>query len=136
MGGGGNMVKAGVGILIGVTAAKLLPKYIPASVASSVGSGSIMAIAISGVSAFVTGWVLKKYADPTLGEYALYGGIAQTISVALNAFLPSVGGTFSLGDLVNGNFVVPQNPIRMGMMPAPMASAPMARGMAAYGSAY
>lgn len=135
MGGGSGMLKAGAGILLGVTAAKLLPKAVPASVASSVGSGTIMAIGISAASAWITGWALKKFVDPTLGEYAMYGGIAQTISVALNAFLPSVGGTFSLGDLVNGSFVVPQNPIRAGMGGGAM-SAPASRGMAAYGAAY
>ncbi len=135
MGGGKNMLMAGVGILAGVTATKLIPKAIPASISASVVSGSIMAVAVSGVSAWLTGWVLGKFVNPTLGEYAMYGGIAQTISVALNAFVPSIGGTFSLGDLVNGNFVVPQNPIRAGMsMVAP--SAPAARGMSAYPSAY
>lgn len=134
MGGGRDMLKAGVGILVGVTATKLIPKYIPASIASSIGSGSIMAIAISGVSAWLTGFIVGKW-DAKVGEYAMYGGIAQTISVALNAFLPQVGSTFSLGDLVNGNFVVPQNPIRAGMM-GMAPSAPAARGMAAYSPAY
>ncbi len=128
------MLMAGVGILAGVTAAKLIPKAIPASVASSIGSGSVMAIAVSGISAWVTGYVLGKFVNPTLGEYAMYGGIAQTISVALNAFLPSIGGTFSLGDLVNGSFVVPQNPIRAGMGGG--MAAPAVRGAAAYPSAY
>jgi len=132
-GGSKQMVMAGVGILAGVTVTKMIPKYIPASIASSFGGGNIMAVVISGVSAWVAGFALGKL-DRTVGEFALYGGIAQTISVALNAFMPSIGGTFSLGDLVNGNFVVPQNPIRMGMGGAVMA--PAMRGAAAYPSAY
>lgn len=122
----------GAGVLAGVTVTKMIPKYIPASIVSSVGGGNIMAVLISAVSAWVTGYALGKV-NKEFGEAAMLGGMAQTFSVALNAFLPSVGGTFSLGDLVNGNFVVPQNPLRGG---AYVSSAP-ARGMAAaYGSAY
>lgn len=123
---------AGGGILAGVAITKMIPKYIPASITSSFGSGGVMAIVVSGVSAWLTGFLLGKV-DRTFGEYALYGGIAQTISVAINVFVPSMAGPFSLGDLVNGNFVVPQNPIRAGMG---MVSAPAARGQAAYPSAY
>lgn len=113
-----SMLKIGGGVLLGVTITKMIPKYVPASISSSMGSGGIMAVLISAVSAFIGGWAVSKV-DPEVGEAVLWGGIAQTMSVALNAFLPTVSGTFSLGDLVSGNFVVPQNPIRAGtMMPA------------------
>ncbi len=128
------MLMAGAGILAGVAVTKLIPKYIPASITSTLGSSSIMGVAISGIAAWATGYLLGRV-DPTFGRYAMYGGVAQTISVALSAFLPSVSGPFSLGDLMNGNYVVPQNPIRAGMA-YPVAAGPAARGMAAYPSAY
>lgn len=122
----------GTGILVGVTITKMIPRYVPASITSSIGSGGVMAVVISAVSAWITGFALSKV-DPEFGQAAMLGGFAQTISVGLNTFLPSVSGYLSLGDLVNGNFVVPQNPIRAGMA---SISAPAVRGMSAYPSAY
>jgi hypothetical protein len=122
------------GGLLGVTATKMIPSYIPSSLTSSFGSGGFMAVLISGASAWAAGFVAGKI-DKELGEAVLFGGLMQTGSVALNTFLPSIGGQFSLGDLVNGNFVVPQNPIMAGN-PMAMAGSAAARGMSAYGPAY
>lgn len=131
---GQDLLKTSGGILVGVTVTKMIPKYIPASIVSSVGSGAVMAVVISAASAWIAGFLLKKV-DAKFGEAAMWGGFAQTISVGLNAFLPSVGGTFSLGDLVNGNFVVPQNPIMAGMGGG-MGRMSYAPGASAYPSAY
>ena len=131
-----DLLKMAGGVVIGVAVTKMIPGWVPASIASSIPSGGIMAVVISAASAWVTGFAIGKI-DPELGQAAMLGGLAQTVSVAMNAFLPSsISGTFSLGDLVNGNFVVPQNPFRNGMASAPAMSAPAARGMSAYGPAY
>lgn len=128
-----DLLKMVGGGLVGVTAAKMIPRYIPSSLTSSFGSGGFMAVIISGASAWAAGFLASKI-DKEFGEAVLFGGLMQTGSVALNTFLPSFGGQFSLGDLVNGNFVVPQNPIMAGN---PMAvSSASARGMSAYGPAY
>lgn len=133
---GKDLFKMAGGVLAGVAVTKLIPGWVPASIASSIPSGGVMAVIVSAASAFVTGFALSKV-DPEFGQAAYLGGFAQTISVAMNAFLPSsISGTFSLGDLVNGNFVVPQNPLRGMSAPAMVASAPAARGMSAYPSAY
>jgi hypothetical protein len=131
-----SLIKMAGGVLAGVAVTKMIPGWVPASIASSIPSGGVMAVIVSAASAFITGFALSKL-DEQFGQAAYLGGFAQTISVAMNAFLPSsISGTFSLGDLVNGNFVVPQNPLR-GMGSGTMAvSAPAARGMSAYPSAY
>lgn len=131
--GGKDILKMIGGGLVGVTVTKLIPGFIPASITSTLGSGSVMAVIISGVSAWVAGFLAAKV-DKEFGDAVMFGGFMQTGSVALNAFLPSVGGTFSLGDLVDGNFVVPQNPIRAGAYGA-MGGA-NARMTTAYPSAY
>lgn len=121
------------GGLVGVTVTKMIPSYVPSSITSMIPSGGIGAVLISGVSAFAAGWLAGKV-NKEFGEAVLFGGLMQTGSVALNAFLPSVGGTFSLGDLINGNYVVPQNPIMAGNAMA--VSSAVSRGMSAYGPAY
>ena len=130
--GGKDLMKMIGGGMVGVTVTKMIPGLIPASITSTLGSGSIMAVLVSIASAWVAGFLAAKV-DKEFGDAVMFGGLMQAGSVALNAFLPSVGGTFSLGDLVDGNYVVPQNPIRaagMGM------GAPIARMQSAYGSAY
>jgi hypothetical protein len=76
----------------------------------------------------VGGWAGSKV-SPQFGQGMLFGGMMQTLSVALNAFLPSVYGQLSpysslgrVGDLMPGGFTVPQNPL----MPAPQMALPAA----------
>ena len=132
------------GGLVGVTATKLVAGYASSALSStlsSIGSGGFISVVVSGVSAFIAGWAAGKV-NKEFGDAVLFGGLMQTGSVAINAFLPSsISGQFSLGDLVNGNFVVPQNPIRAaqmaGMAAAAAAAAPIKSGMgAAYPPAY
>ena len=132
------------GGLVGVTATKLVASYASSALSStlsSIGSGGFVSVVVSGVSAFIAGWAAGKV-NKEFGDAVLFGGLMQTGSVAINAFLPSsISGQFSLGDLVNGNFVVPQNPIRAaqmaGMAAAAAAAAPIKSGMgAAYPPAY
>ena len=121
------------GGLVGVTLAKMIPRYIPSSLTSTLGSGGgFMPVIISGISAWLAGWLIGKM-DREFGEAVMFGGFMQTGSLALNTFLPSVGGQFSLGDLLNGNYVVPQNPLAGGAGAQAMLYSP---GASAYGSAY
>jgi len=135
-------VEAILGGLIGVTAAKILPTYIPASMLGS----PIMRVLASGASAWAASLAIGKL-RPGMSDAVMFGGLMQTASVALNLFIPSIGGQIGLsgyrngmGDLVEGNFVVPQNPLRY--IPAPLApQAPQARvnmnGIArSFGSAF
>jgi hypothetical protein len=131
-----GMLEVSGGILLGVGATKAINAAVSSSgIVSSLGTSPYMTILTTGVTAWVVGWAATKFMGPTIGGGAYAGGIAMTLSAAINAFLPSsISGYLSLGDLVNGNFVVPQNPIRAGMVMG--ASAPSARGMAAYAPAY
>jgi hypothetical protein len=87
--------------------------------------------------------------DPVLGDAVLFGGLMQAGSVALNSFLPSVGGVIGLqglgmgvGDIVSGRFPVPQNPIMAGQRqmsiaaPAAPAGAPTPAGVGAIYNPY
>jgi hypothetical protein len=146
------------GGLAGVAAAKFIPQILPTSVTTSgIGSSTIGKVLITGVSAFAAYWIASK-ADAAFGEGVLFGGLMQTASVALNAFLPgfNIAGVpialSGLADLVQGQFAVPQNPLRNmnpgmrqqmlaagsnGAMPAAAGSKVTASGLGrAYPSAY
>lgn len=107
------------GGLAGVAAVKFIPTLIPTSLTASLGTSSFAPFLISGVSAVAAWWLASKVSVP-FSEGVLFGGLMQTASVALNAFLPNftIGGIpialSGFGDLVAGNFVVPQNPLRPG----------------------
>ena len=109
-------LKIVAGGLLGVAAAKFIPKILPASLTSSLGNfGSILTTAIS---AYAASFVAEKALGDKVGSAVLFGGLMQTGSVALNMFIPgfAVGGVplalSGLGDFVPGQFVVPQNPLR------------------------
>lgn len=105
------------GGLAGVAATKFIPTILPASITATLGNNAFVPFIISAVSAFAAWWLASKVNAP-FGEGVLFGGLMQTASVGLNAFLPglTIGGVpialSGLADLVNGNFVVPQNPLR------------------------
>lgn len=133
------------GVMLGVSATKFIPTLMPAAVFSTLGSSALATTAISGVSAFIAGYIASRF-NTNLGAGMYLGGFAQTLSVALNAWLPSVysaiGSPLSgMGDLVPGRFAVPQNPLRMNaaspMMPAPAGSTTVNSGLGrAYWPAY
>jgi hypothetical protein len=140
---GKNSLELVGGGLLGLVAAKFIPTLFPASLTGSISTTSIGRVVISGISAVLAGWGGSKI-SPQLGQGMLFGGMIQTASVALNAFLPSVYGQLNpqLGDLMPGQFVVPQNPLRL--PPPPPAALPAGsqarvtmNGLArAYGSAF
>jgi hypothetical protein len=135
------------GGLLGVAATKFLPTVLPSSVFSTLGSSTLATTAVSGISAFIAGWVASRF-NPNLGAGVYFGGFMQTASVALNGFLPSIysaiGSPLSgLGNFAPGRFAVPQNPLRglpaaSGVAtPAPAGSVTVASPLSsAYGSAY
>jgi len=109
-----KMVLAG---LVGVAAAKFLPTVLPAQFVSS----NLMRTIATGVSAWIAGFVAGKVGlGKEVGDAVMFGGFMQTGSVALNAFLPSIGRQIGLGELMPGQFSVPQNPLRI---PAPAVPA-------------
>lgn len=120
------MVQAVLGGLIGVAAAKFIPTAVPNI---GLGTGNVVRTLMTGISAFLAGWAAEKAINRTFGSAVLFGGLMQTGSVALNAFLPGVGAQIGLsgrrrgvGDLVDTrNLVVPYNPVRS---PAPALPAP------------
>jgi hypothetical protein len=114
-----GLTKVIAGGLVGVAAAKFLPTLLPASFVSS----NITRTIATAVAAYAAGLVASKVTDANIGNAVMFGGFMQTASVALNAFLPSIGRQVGLGELMPGRFPVPQNPL---MIPAPVA-APNAR---------
>jgi len=102
-----------LGGLVGVAAAKFIPTLVPAQM--QLGGGNVMRTVITGAAAFAAHWVAKRFM-PTIADAVLFGGLMQTASVGLNAFLPSLGrqiGLNGMGYLADGAFVVPQNPLRL-----------------------
>ncbi len=149
---GFEVAKMVVGGLAGVTITKAVPNMLPSSMTSS----PIMRVGTSVAVALLSGYLAGKFADKTLGDSIMFGGLMQAGSVALNSFLPSVGATIGLqglgggvGDLIAGSYPIPQNPIFPqynpgygGALPAPApaaaaSGAPMPSGVhGIFGSAF
>lgn len=123
------------GVLVGVAATKYLPTLIPASMLSSLGSSSMISILVTGAGAFVAGMIARKVSPGAFADAVLLGGLAQTASAALNAFAPpTLAGQLALsgvGDILPGSYVVPQNPIKAGIIPMPTTA-----GMGAFRGAF
>ena len=147
LGGGRIMSSAGLqmigGGLIGVAAAKFIPTLLPSSISGALGGGTLMRVVITGASAVAAGYLAGKV-NSRFGEGVLFGGLMQTGSVALNAFLPGFNiagvplGLSGMGELMPGSYVVPQNPIRAAIPPPAPANPRMTvNGLArAYGAAF
>ena len=105
------------GGLVGVAAAKFIPTVLPAQMVGS----NLMRTISTAVAAFISGWLAGKV-NKGFGDAVLFGGLMQTGSTALNAFLPSVAGALGLtglGAFANAQFAVPENPLMRGMPAAP-----------------
>jgi len=112
------------GGLLGVAAAKFLPTLVPAAL--QMGGSTIARVVITGASAWIASIAAGKI--PGMGhqfaDAVMFGGLMQTGSVALNALLPGfkIGGVpvalSGMGELVPGQFGVPQNPLRLPAVPA------------------
>lgn len=125
-----------LGGLVGVAATKFIPTLIPAGL---IPSSNIVRAAVSAAAAYASGMAAEKFVNPTFGQAVAFGGYMQAASVALNAFLPSIGSRIGLNgmrELVPGQFSVPQNPLRLPPAP-PVNVRAQVNGLArAYGSAY
>jgi hypothetical protein len=127
------------GGLLGVAAAKLLPGLVPAGLIPI--TGIWPRVIVTGVAAWAAGTAATKFVGKPFGDAVFFGGLMQTGSMVLNAVLPNfrVGGVplalSGLGELVPGQFPVPQNPLRI-PAPAPTQARVTMNGLArAYGVA-
>lgn len=138
---------AGLG---GVTVTKLIPPQMPAQLTET----NIGRVMVSGAVALGAA-MLAANVNPRLGLAVGFGGGMQTMSVALNAFLPTVGAQIGLsgdgrrpgmGTLLDVPFIPGvSNPFapQLGIGPASMTPAPAVMGSfvdgdvsAAYPAAY
>jgi hypothetical protein len=128
------------GGLVGVAAAKFIPKTIGSSLGSITGGmGQYGGLVLTGLSAWIAGWAASKFVGEKFGSAVLFGGLMQTGSVAINLFVPGfqVGGVpLALGELVPGQFTVPQNPLRLPAAPAPSPRVNMNGLSRVYGQAF
>lgn len=136
MSGGKNMLTMVAGGLVGVAATKFLPTLLPANITGSLGGGAFMGVLVTAAGAFAAGWIAKRFAPGAFADAVMFGGLMQTASVALTAFAPSTLSSrlalSGLGDIMPGNFVVPQNPVTSRAV-IPM---PVAQGMGAFRRAF
>lgn len=122
-----DMVTMGAGILVGVAATKYIPSLIPASMLPTGGS-PWTGILITGAAAFAAGYLAHRFIQGSFASGVMAGGVALTLSQVLNAVAPSsISKQLALsgmGDIMAGNYVVPQNPItsRAQVMQMPAAS--------------
>lgn len=131
------MGKAVVAGLAGVAAAKFIPTLIPAQFVG----GNLMRTVATGASAFVAQMIAKMVVkDPVVTDAVLFGGLMQTGSTALNAFLPGLAaqlGLSGLGELMDARWSIPENPLRaIPAAPAGDARTSISGLNRAYGSAY
>lgn len=131
----------GLGGLVGVTATKMVVASLPVNLTGT----PILRILSSLGVAFGAGWaaetILKGAGGQAAARGVFFGGIMQTMSVALNSFLPNIGAQFGLagrrgmGELVSGSYPVPQNPVG-GFLPPSAPSVEMSGISRSYGRAY
>jgi hypothetical protein len=133
----------GLGGLVGVTATKMVVASLPPGFTAT----PVMRILSSLGVAFASGWAAETILKTTGGQAAargvFFGGVMQTMSVALNSFLPGIGAQFGLagarrngmGELVSGHFPVPQNPVG-GYLPSAAPAVEMSGIARSYGRAY
>lgn len=135
--GGIGSIKMILGGLIGVAAAKFLPTIVPVGI---VGTSNVIRVVLTGAAAYVSGMLAERVVDKQTAGAVYFGGMMQTGSVALNWLLPSVGqqiGLTGLGDLVAGQFPIPQNPLRLPPAPVPTQARVNMSGLyRAFGSAF
>lgn len=114
------------GGLVGVTITKLVPAYLPIP---ELTSNPTLRVLVSGATAFLAGYFAAKM-KPDFGSAVMFGGGMQTLSVALNAFLPGVGSQIGLRGVRRGVGQIvtlpqapaaPENPFRPRLAPAPLA---------------
>jgi hypothetical protein len=131
---GAGMAKAVVAGLAGMAAAKFLPTMIPSSIVSS----NMMRAVATGASAFVAQMIAKAIVkDQSISDAVLFGGLMQTGSVALNAFLPSLASSLGLSGIMDARWTIPENPLGGGVpVPVAVPTTKLAGLATAYGNPY
>lgn len=125
---GAGMAKAVVAGLAGMAASKFIPTLIPGNLIQ----GNLMRTVATGASAFIAQMIAKAVVkDQSVSDAVLFGGLMQTGSVALNAFLPGIAQQLGLSGIMDANWTIPENPLKR----LPVAAAePALSGLAfAYG---
>ena len=131
------------GVLVGVAATKYLPTILPSSITSLGGGSPWMGVLITGAGAFAAGWAARKFGGDPFGDAVMLGGLAQVASQVLTIIAPptltNALALSGMGDIIPGQFVVPQNPIKAGMAmafpPAPVMKTPPS-GVGAFRGAF
>ena len=129
----GDIAKTGFGVIIGVSGTKLIPRNFPASMTGS----PTMSIVSTALTAGVLAWLANRFAKGPIANGVLWGGAAQVINVAVNAFAPPSISQYGLGDFVAGGFPLPQGSVRLPLAAAPMAAPNGSQvNVGAFGSAW
>ncbi len=119
--GGKDLATIGAGIVVGVSAAKLVPPMFD-SILGDMATSLPAKVIITGVTAFAVGALAKKFVPGVLGDAIIAGGLAQTVSMALNGLLPAtfpgrsyvtLSGGRGVGAFVPspGQLTLPWNPV-------------------------
>ena len=112
---GVGLAKAVAAGLAGMAASKFLPTLVPAGLITS----NLMRTVATAASAFAAQMVAKAIGQPeAISDAVLFGGLMQTGSVALNAFLPGIAQSLGLSGIMDANWSIPENPLRA--IPAPV----------------
>jgi hypothetical protein len=123
------MAKAIVAGMAGMAAAKFIPTLIPGQFVQ----GNLMRTVATGASAFVAQMIARAVVkDQTVADAVLFGGLIQTGSVALNAFLPAIARQVGLAGIMNADWSIPENPLRALPVAAPVAMSGLARAYGGY----
>lgn len=123
------MAKAIVAGMAGMAAAKFIPTLIPGQFVQ----GNLMRTIATGASAFVAQMIARAVVkDQTVADAVLFGGLIQTGSVALNAFLPAIARQVGLAGIMNADWSIPENPLRALPVAAPVAMSGLARAYGGY----
>jgi hypothetical protein len=117
----GRIAKVGFGVFIGASTTKKLPQFYPAQLTATPAMAVLSTLATA--AALAWGANQLRFTRGDFAEGVLWGGIAQTINVAWNAFAPPPFSQYAtLGDLrdfVPGQFPLPNGPVRFITAPAP-----------------
>jgi len=112
-----DLAKRGLGVIIGVSGCKLIPRNYPTTWTAT----PSMSILSTGVTAGLLAWAAGRFIRGPIADGILLGGVAQTLNVALNAFAPpSILQYATLGDFTPGGFPLPQGPVRYALSSSPM----------------
>jgi hypothetical protein len=131
-----RIAKVGFGVFIGASTAKKLPQFYPAQLTATPAMAVLSTLATA--AALAWGANQLRFTRGDFAEGVLWGGIAQTINVAWNAFAPPPFQQYAtLGDFAPGAFPLPNGPVRFITAPAPdMTPTGSSVNVGAWGRAY